>query len=84
VPAQVDHHPEALATDLPHRGVELLATVAAPGPEGVPSEAFGVNPHQRDMPVVSGVVKITEHQRDVLSARFDCVPVKLEGAMCGG
>jgi len=50
-------------TDLSHRGIELLATVAAPRPEGVAGEALRVNPNQRYMAVVSGVVKVAEHQR---------------------
>jgi hypothetical protein len=83
VPAQVDHRAQPLAADLPHRRVELLAAIAAPGPESVAGEALGVNPNQWNMAVASGVVKITQHQRDMLSARLYLVPVKLEGAMYG-
>jgi hypothetical protein len=68
VAAQVDHHAETLAGDLPHRGLELLAAIAAPRPEGVAGEALGVNPNQWNTAVASGTVEIPQHQRDMLSA----------------
>jgi hypothetical protein len=58
VATQVDDQAKAFAADLPHRGLELLATIAAPGSEGVTGEAFGMDPDEWNMAVVSGVVEI--------------------------
>jgi hypothetical protein len=58
VAAQVDDQAEAFATDLSHRGLELLATVAAPRSERVTGEAFGMDPDEWHVAVASSVVEI--------------------------
>jgi hypothetical protein len=83
VTAQIDDHPQTFAADLPHRGLQLLAAVAAPRSEGVPGETLGVHSNQGNMAVVPGVVEIAQHQRQVFPARRDRVPVYLEGAVRG-